>query len=441
MQWENQTMLVERIGPDVRLHPVGPVEGIARPPGSKSLTNRYLLCTALADGRSVLRGASVSDDALRMIDGLRQLGIHVELREDAEQIEIRGCRGHIPADQAEIDADNAGTAMRFLTALACLGYGRFRLDGSPRMRERPIGGLVGALNELGAAVGYDQAVGYPPLTLMAQGLAGGEVGFETPPSSQFISALLMVAPYAARDVLIRIDGELISRPYVDMTIAVMRALGAEVLTSDDYDRFVVPATQRYRAGEVVIEPDASAATYLWAAAALTGGRVRVTGLTRRSLQGDSGFVGVLEQMGCRVEEDEEGLAVQGPPGRTLRGVDVDLNAMPDAAQTLAVVALFAAGPTRISNVANLRIKETDRLAALESELIRLGAHVALGEDELTITPPARISPATVETYDDHRMVMSFALAGLVTEGIVIRNAGCVSKSFPDFFEVLEELKP
>ncbi|MFQ5805142.1 MAG: 3-phosphoshikimate 1-carboxyvinyltransferase [Phycisphaerae bacterium] len=434
-------MLVEPSGADVRLHPVGPVDAVVRLPGSKSLTNRYLLCMALADGHSTLRAASLSDDALRMIDGLRRLGIHVELHDDAELIEIRGCRGQIPAGEAELDAGNAGTAMRFLTALACLGRGRYRLDGSARMRERPIGQLVGALQELGAGIGHDEAEGYPPLTMVARGLAGGQVELVSPLSSQFVSALLMVAPYATRDVLIRITGEVLSRPYMDMTIKVMRSLGVEVLASDDFDRFVVPATQRYRADDIAIEPDASAATYFWAAAAISGGRVRVRGLSCRSLQGDAGFVDVLERMGCQVEEREDALGVKGPPAGTLRGIDIDLNAMPDAAQTLAVVALFATGPTRISNVANLRIKETDRLAALESELIRLGARVEMSGDGLTITPPAQITPAAIETYDDHRMVMSFALVGLGADGIVVKGADCVSKSFPDFFGALARLEP
>jgi len=434
-------VLVEPSGIDVKVHPVGPVAGVVQPPGSKSLTNRYLLCAALADGKSTLRGASLSDDALRMIEGLRELEIRVELREDADVIDIHGCRGQIPATGAEIDAGNAGTAMRFLTALACLGHGRYRLDGSPRMRERPIAQLVGALQQLGAPLGYDGAEGYPPLTMVARGLGGGEVVFRSPPSSQFISALLMVAPYAFRDVMIRIDGEVISRPYIDMTIKVMRSLGVEVLASDDADRFVVASTQRYAAREILIEPDASAATYFWAAAAITGGYVRVTGLTRQSLQGDVGFVDVLEQMGCQVEAGDDYLGIQGPPPGVLRGIDVNLNAMPDVAQTLAVVALFADGPTRITHVANLRIKETDRLAALESELMRLGARVEMTEEDLTITPPRAITPATIETYDDHRMVMSFALAGLAAEGIVIQNADCVSKSFPDFFETLATLEP
>jgi 3-phosphoshikimate 1-carboxyvinyltransferase len=281
-----------------------------------------------------------------------------------------------------------------------------------------------------------------------------------PESSQFVSALLMVAPYAANDVFVALDGPLPSEPYVDMTIAVMHTLGVEVLAAENR-RFVVAAGQRYQAGDFEIEADASAATYLWAAAAVTGGAVRVLGLDRGSLQGDVGFVDVLAQMGCTVH-DEPGsqtgslphaigdlpnaiggsphaLEVQGPPPGGLRGIEIDLNAMPDTVQTLAVVGLFASGPTDIRNVANLRIKETDRIAALAVELARLGARVEVRPDGLTIHPPAAIQPAEIETYDDHRMALSFAVAGLAAEGIVIRNAGCVSKSYPEYFEVLNQL--
>ena len=430
-------MSIERIGNDVRIHPAGAVVGTVRPPGSKSLTNRYLACAALADGRSVLRGASLSDDTRAMLAGLAQLGVHTAVRPADQEIVVTGCRGNLVADDAEIDVGGAGTAMRFLTALACLGFGRRRLDGSPRMRARPIEALVEALTALGAQVGYEDVHGFPPVTVLARGLRGGEVVFRTPPSSQFLSALLMVSPYATQDVLIRVDGTIPSRPYVDMTLDVMRSLGVEVL--DTESRFIVPAFQRYVAGEHTIEPDASAATYFWAAAAATGGRVRVSGLTRGSRQGDVRFVDVLAQMGCRVHEDASSLEVEGPADGRLRGIQVDLNEMPDTVQTLAVTALFADGPTEIRNVANLRIKETDRIAALATELTRLGARAETRPDGLTIHPPQRVTPAAIETYDDHRMAMSFALAGLVIDGVVITDAGCVSKSFPDFFEVLGTL--
>ncbi len=429
--------VVEHCGADVRLSPAGAVTGVVRPPGSKSLTNRFLICTALAEGRSVLREASLSDDTHALLDGLGQLGIHTEVRAERREIKVAGGNGNLPVDEADIDVGHAGTAMRFLTALCCLGLGRYRLDGSRRMRARPIGPLVGALAELGARIGYDDIEGYPPLTVLGRGLIGGEVTFATPPSSQYVSAILMVSPYAKRDLMLRVDGPLVSRPYVDMTIDVLRTMGVELVESGG--RFIVPAYQRYDAGEYTIEPDASAATYFWAAAAVTGGRVRVAGLTRASRQGDTRFVDVLARMGCRVHEDDDSLTVEAPPAGQLSGIDVDLNDMPDTVQTLAVAALFADGPTSINNVANLRIKETDRIAALAVELTRLGARVETRDDGLTIHPPETVTPAAIDTYDDHRMAMSFSLAGLVTEDVVIRDAGCVSKSFPDFFDVLGRL--
>lgn len=419
--------------------------GDARLPGSKSLANRYLACAALADGESRLSGLTLADDVREMIRGLAAFGIGVSTTDSStasEPVRVQGCSGHLPADSAEVDVGHAGTAMRFLAALACLGQGRFRLDGSSRMRQRPIGPLVGALQELGAGIGYEDQPGFPPLTIQATGLAGGPVRFDAPPSSQFISALLMIAPYAHQDVLISIDGGLVSRPYVEMTIGVMRTLGVEALANDDLSRLVVPSYQRYRGGEFKIEPDASAATYFWGAAALTGGRVRTPGLTRAGRQGDVGFVDVLARMGAVISEREGGLEVSGPPAAPdakLRGIDVDLNAMPDTVQTLAVLALFADGPTTIRNVANLRIKETDRLAALQAELTRLGATIELRPDGLTIVPPRAVRPARIETYADHRMAMSFALAGLRVPGVVIADAGCVSKSFPGYFDELRRL--
>ncbi|MBU0640820.1 MAG: 3-phosphoshikimate 1-carboxyvinyltransferase [Planctomycetes bacterium] len=427
------------MGTDVRIRRSGAFEAEVQPPGSKSLTNRHLLCAALADGRSTLRGASLSQDGLAMMTGLRQLGVAVEVQPDRQTIIVSGCRGHFPADEAELSAGDAGTAGRFITALACLGYGRFRVDGSPRMRERPLGPLVTALHELGAQIGYDLVTGCLPVTIVARGLAGGQVTLTDPPSSQFVSALLMVAPYAVRDVLIRVQQPLPSRPYVYMTMAVMRSLGVEVLESQG-QRFVVPATQRYAAGEIAIEPDASGASYFWAAAAVTGGRARVRGLSLESQQGDVHVVELLERMGCQVQAGPDFIEVQGPPSGQLRGIAEDLNAMPDMVQTLAIVALFATGPTRIDNVANLRIKETDRLAALATQLTRLGAQVDVREDGLTILPPRQITPAAIETYNDHRMAMSFAVAGLATDGIVIRDADCVAKSFPDFFDILGTLR-
>lgn len=416
----------------------GPARGTVRVPGSKSLTNRHLLIASLADGQSRLTGASLADDALAMIDGLRQLGVRIHIRPDDESLEIDGVRGFLPAHQADINVGPAGTAMRFLTALCALGHGTYRLDGSSRMRERPLAGLVNGLRQIGANFAFEREEGFPPLSVIAHGLDGGEVFFDNPPSSQFLSALLMVAPYSRSDVLIGIRGALPSQPYVEMTMSAMHACGVETLHTDG-TRFVVPAPQRYRAESIAIEPDASAATYFWSAAAITGGAVRVAGLSPGSRQGDVRFVDVLAQMGCTVAADDVGITVSGPPLGMLKGVNVDLNAMPDTVQTLAVVALFANSPTTIRNVANLRIKETDRIAALERELIRIGGQARVFSDGLEIIPPAGVSAAPIETYDDHRMAMSFALAGLRIEGMVIRNAGCVSKSFPAFFDVMNEI--
>lgn len=431
-------MSVEWQGSDVRLRPAGRMAGTVVVPGSKSLTNRYLICAALADGTTTLRGASLSDDAHALLGGLEALGVRMDVLSDAREIIVHGCRGNLPHDEAALNVGNAGTAMRFLTALVCLGHGEYRLDGSARMRARPIGPLVEALQQLGARIEYTGTDGCPPLRIAASGLHGHELGFATPPSSQYISALLMVAPYARGDVMIAIDGDVTSRPYLALTCDVMRDMGVELLERD-WRRFVVPAYQRYQPGTYDVEPDASAATYIWAAAALTGGRGGVRGITRTSRQGDARFVDVLTQMGCTVAEEAGTLVVAAPADGRLHGVDVDLNEMPDTVQTLAVLALFADGPTNVRNVANLRIKETDRIAALSQELAKLGAQVEARADGLTIHPPRQLTPASIDTYDDHRMAMSFAIAGLVVDGVVIRDAGCVSKSFPDFFDVLATL--
>lgn len=431
--------MIERVKGDVIIRAPGPLRGVVRPPGSKSLTNRALLIAALADEPTTLNRASLADDAWAMIDALRALGVPVDVASSGGVLSVHSARGFIPAAAAELDIGHAGTTMRFLTALCTLGQGRYRIDGSPRMRQRPIGPLVEALRELGAAVHCEYDNGCPPVLVASQGLPGGELVFRDPPSSQYVSAVLMVAPYARRDVKVAIEGAMPSRPFVEMTIRQMRDAGVEVLAADDARRFVVPATQRYRGGATDIEPDASAASYWWAAAALTGGEITVAGLTRDAIQGDVHFVDVLAQMGCRVTASDAGLTVAAPTDGVLRGIDVDLNHMPDTVQTLAVAAAFADTPTTIRNVANLRIKETDRISALTAELAKIGARVEPRADGLTIQPAAAPIAATIDTYDDHRMAMSFALAGLRIDGVRIRDAGCVSKSYPAFFDVLDNL--
>jgi 3-phosphoshikimate 1-carboxyvinyltransferase len=420
----------------IAVQPVGRVDAVVRVPGSKSLTNRALSIAALADGESALTGCLFSDDTRCMIDSLRLLGVRIEDDRRAETVRVVGCNGRFPDAGGRLYVGNAGTAMRFLTA-ACAAAGRdIRIDGNERMRQRPIAELAAALRALGAEF-PDGLPAYPPVALRGGGLAGGRCRFTDPQSSQYVSAVLMAAPLARRPVEVEVVGDLVSEPYVTMTVAVMRAFAATVERAGNV--FAVPAPQTYRGRTYAVEPDASSASYFTAIAAVTGGRVRVEGLGVDSCQGDARFVDVLERMGCTVTRRPAALEVRGPTDAPLRGVDVNLSDMPDMAQTLAAVALFARGPTTIRGVANLRIKETDRIAALYNELGKLGAAVEVLPDGLSITPPERIAPARIAAYDDHRMAMSFAVVGAAAPGIVIEDPGCVSKTFPDFFDRLGRL--
>lgn len=413
----------------------GPITARVRPPGSKSLTNRALVCAALADGESTLTGALVSDDTHVMIDGLSRLGVPIDVTDLGTTLRVAGAGGAVPAMEADLFIGNSGTTVRFLTALATLGHGAFRLDGVPRMRERPIGDLADALNALGANVRCESPGDCPPVAIHANGLPGGEASVRGDISSQFLSGLLMAAPAASGPVLLTIDGELVSRPYVRMTLEVMRSFGVDVEAPEDLSRFAIEPTT-YQARVYAIEPDASAASYFWAAAAITGGRVTVEGLSRDALQGDVAFVDCLEQMGCQVEADADSITVAGPPaGQPLRGASLDMNAVSDTVQTLAAVALFAEGPTEVSGVAHNRHKETDRIGDLATELRRLGAKVDEKEDGLVIHP-GELRGAVVETYDDHRMAMSLALVGLRQPGVQISNPGCTAKTYPGYFEDL-----
>jgi 3-phosphoshikimate 1-carboxyvinyltransferase len=403
----------------------------------------------LADGTSTLTGALDSEDTRVMIEGLQRLGIEIECsrhtpcaaaaegtssygtRSVPATLVVHGANGEVPALEADLFCANSGTTIRFLTALATLGHGSFRLDGVERMRQRPIGDLMDALNQLGAHVLSEHGNGCPPVAVHANGLPGGTAMVRGDISSQFLSGILMAAPAARSPVELVVDGPLVSQPYVAMTLAVMRAFGAEVITTPELNRFEI-MLQRYAAREHSIEPDASAASYFWAAAAVTGGEVTVEGLAAESLQGDVAFVDCLERMGCEVRREPESITVTGRP---LNGIDVDMNAISDTVQTLAVVALFAEGPTTIRNVAHIRHKETDRIAALAAELRKLGADVTERDDGLTIQP-GTLRPATIATYNDHRMAMSFALAGLRIPGVRIENPTCVEKTYPEFFNDL-----
>ena len=416
--------------------PRGALDARVRVPGSKSLTNRALVAAALADGESALRGGLASDDTRVMLEALRALGCAVAA--NAEPWRVPGCGGRLRAPARPLDTGNSGTTARFLTAAACLADAPVVIDGSPRMRERPIDDLANALTGLGARCEILGEAGCPPLRVPGGGLPGGTALIDASRSSQYVSAVLLAAPYAKADVELEIaGGVLVSRPYVELTLQVMDAFGARAEWSAP-DRLRVAAGHPYRARDYAIEPDASSAAYPFCAAAIAGGRVRVDGVPRDSLQADFRLLDILEQMGCRVRRDADTVELIGPDG-PLRGVDVDMNGLPDAVLALAVVALFADGPTHIRNVANLRIKESDRLTALETELRKLGADAQADADSLRIQPGA-LHGAEIATYDDHRVAMAFALAGLRVPGVVIRDPDCVSKTWPGYFSMLERLQ-
>lgn len=418
----------------VEIEPRGPIRATVHPPGSKSITNRALACAALAQGSSTLVGALDSDDTHVMIDSLRRVGIAIDEDPAARTLRVFGCGGRWPSSGADLYVGNSGTTARFLTALLTLGHGTYRLDGTPRMRERPIADLLEALAQLGTEATSEFDTGCPPVVVRARGLPGGKAIVRGDVSSQFLSGLLLAAPYAARPVELVIEGPLVSQPYIRMTLAVMGAFGVCV-EAGDLTRFTVPAGKGYTRCRYEIEPDASAASYFFAAAAICGGEVTVVGLSRNSLQGDIGFVDVLERMGCEVNWETDRVTVISRP---LMGIEADMNAISDTVQTLAAVALFAQGPTTITGVAHIRHKETDRLSALATELRKLGASVDERPDGLTIEPRP-LKGATIETYDDHRMAMSMALVGLAVPGVVIRDPTCTHKTYPEFFRDLGSL--
>ena len=405
-------------------------------PGSKSLTNRALVIAALADGASRIEGALDSDDTRVMLDSLKRLGFGVVNDTPPGTIRIEGRGGLIPNASADLFVENSGTSLRFLTALVALGHGTYRLDGIPRMRARPVADLLLALNRLGAHARSENDTGCPPVVVEADGLDGGYTDVAGDISSQFLSGLLMALPRAKQPTTIEVQGTLVSVPYVEMTLRVMESFGVRI-SQKGYKRFQI-LPQRYVPTKYRVEPDASAASYWFGAAAITAGTTRVEGLGRDSIQGDLAFVDVLEFMGCRVNRGPDFTEVTGGP---LRGVDIDMNAISDTVMTLAVVALFASGITRIRNVAHIRHKETDRIAAVACELRKLGVTVEELPDGLLIVPPNSIPPARIQTYNDHRMAMAFALAGLRANGITIEDPGCVSKTYPAFWDDLARLRP
>jgi 3-phosphoshikimate 1-carboxyvinyltransferase len=414
------------------------------PPGSKSLTNRALVLAALAEGRSALRNVLFADDTRIMLECLARLGFACDIDPDRLAVAVTGKGGAIPASGADLFCGNSGTTIRFLTALCALGHGRFTLDGVPRMRQRPIGPLLDLLRNAGVRCGSLASAGFPPVFVDADGLPGGLAQFGGADSSQFLSAFLQVAPLARHEVRVDLVGKQASWPYVLMTCRLMDTFGVtpELIRdpkTSEPRQLIVPR-EPYRPTDLTIEPDASAASYFLAIAAIHPGcRVAIPGLGSASLQGDVQFANVLKKMGAFVKLTSDRVEVEGTD--ELEGIDVDLNDMPDTAQTLAVVAVFAKGTTIIRGLHTLRVKETDRLAALAAELTKLGAAVDIAGDDLHITPPA--SPghpiaAAIDTYDDHRMAMSFAVAGTKIPGITIKDAECVSKTYPDFFADLKK---
>jgi 3-phosphoshikimate 1-carboxyvinyltransferase len=417
-----------------------PVRGAIRPPGSKSITNRAFVCAALARGTSRLLGVLDSQDTRVMAACLERLGIRVEADWDAGTVTVHGSSGRIPATEATLDCAASGTTMRFLAALCALGHGTYRLDGTARMRQRPIGDLIAALGDLGVGAEAESPGGCPPVVIRGHGLGGGTATVRSSTSSQFASGLAMAAACATDTTRLGFAGELVSRPYLEMTRRVMRSFGGRCDSEGDH-AWIIPATG-YEACTYEIEPDASAASYFFAAAAITGGEVRVEGLSRRSMQGDVGFCDALERMGCRVDWREGDASGTGGSitvaGRALAGIDVDMNAVSDTVPTLAVVALFAESPTRVRNVAHIRDKETDRIGDLVRELRALGANATEHSDGLTITP-APLHAASLRTYDDHRMAMSLALAGLRVQGVEIQDPACVGKTFPGYWRRLGAL--
>jgi 3-phosphoshikimate 1-carboxyvinyltransferase len=412
------------------LGPIARVRGTVEMPGSKSISNRVLLLAALADGETRVENLLDSDDTRVMLDALELLGARIE-RESAT---VRG--GPFPNKSAELQLGNAGTAFRPLTAVLALAGGEYRLSGSARMHERPIGDLVDALRSLGARIDYLGKEGFPPLALHPGAIRrGAPLRVRGDVSSQYLSALLMALPLAGSERVVQVEGELISKPYVEITLNIMRRFGVEV-RREGWSSFTVPGKRYSSPGRIRVEGDASSASYFLAAGAIGGGPVRVQGVGRSSIQGDVRFTEVLEKMGAQISMGEDWIE-SGPPARgKLKAIDADLNDIPDAAMTAAVAALFADGPSRIRNIASWRVKESDRIAAVATELRKLGAAVEEGADALRVTPPARLTPATIATYGDHRMAMSFSLAALGGIRVRIEDPDCVAKTFPEYFGAL-----
>jgi len=426
------------------LGPFSRASGTVRLPGSKSISNRVLLLAALAEGETVITNLLDSDDTRVMLAALAKLGIDV--KNDGERCVVKGTGGGFPVKSAELFLGNAGTAVRPLTAALALNGGEYRVHGVPRMHERPIGDLVDGLRQIGASIDYEANAGFPPLQIHAAGIAIDKpIKVRGDVSSQFLTALLMSLPLAQSrrgPIVIEVEGELISKPYIEITIKLMERFGLSV-ERDGWSRFTLPAGGRYQSpGAIAVEGDASSASYFLAAGALGGGPLRVEGVGRASIQGDVNFADALIRMGANVMLGDDWIEVRGvesDDGR-LMPIDMDFNLIPDAAMTIAVAALFANGTTTLRNIASWRVKETDRIAAMATELRKVGATVEEGADYLVVTPPGQLTPnAAIDTYDDHRMAMCFSLVSLGGVPVRINDPKCVAKTFPDYFEQFAKL--
>lgn len=419
------------------LSPIHAVNGTVNLPGSKSLSNRALLLAALAQGETTIKNLLDSDDIRHMLNALSSLGIEYRLSDDKTECVLQGNGGAINTEQAqELFLGNAGTAMRPLCAALCLGQGEFTLTGEPRMSERPIDSLVESLQQMGCDIRYHDFPGFPPVTIKGTGLSGGKVSIDGSVSSQFLTAFLMAAPLAKADVEIEILGELVSKPYIEITLDLMKKFGVNV-KHENLQHFSIKGNQQYQSpGVVHVEGDASSASYFLAAAAIKGGSVTVTGVGSDSVQGDKHFADVLEAMGAKVDWAPHAITVTAD---ALNGVDLDMNHIPDAAMTIATTALFAKGKTSIRNIYNWRVKETDRLFAMATELRKVGAIVDEGHDYITITPPESLVHAAIDTYNDHRIAMCFSLVALSDTPVTINDPGCTAKTFPSYFEAFESI--
>ena len=412
-----------------------PLDATVEVPGSKSYTNRALLVAAMARGTSTVRGALFSDDTHYMSASLRKLGVKVDADEKRSTFDVHGNGGNIPVSGTELYIGNSGTTSRSLTAYVSLGHGKFVIDGDEPMRHgRPISDLLDALTQIGVSARTQFDNGHLPVIIEANGLEGGKTRLDVSKSSQFLTALLLIAPCAKNGMEIEVVGDR-KMPYIDITLSVMEAFGVQV-ANEDYKSFQIQGGQHYQPRVYNIEPDASSASYFFAAAALTGGRVTVQHLHLDSPQGDVQFVHILEQMGCQIDVSDVGITVTGP--RQLKGIDVDMRTISDTSLTLAAIAPFADSKVTIRNIEHTRWQETDRIHAMVTELRKLGVPVVEHQDGLEISP-VPITPTAIDTYDDHRVAMAFALIGLKVPGIQINNPECVSKTFPTYFEVLEEL--